>query len=127
MKDDSLFGFLKDFRQIVVTGPQRSGTTICTHMVAADLGYTAIDETDKVFSAELKNRVNHLSDPGSLRRVLEENGIVVQAPSASAFCHQLPEAIAVVFMIRPIDEILKSERRIGWKGNGYELKLLGEK
>jgi hypothetical protein len=121
-----VFEYLQRFRRIVVTGPQRSGTTICARMVAGDLGWRMIDETDRVGTAEREKKVGHLSHVDSLRQVLVEDGVVVQAPSAAAFCHQLPPEVAIVFMIRPVAEILRSEERIAWRGNSYELKLLGQ-
>ena len=119
-----LFDHLKLFSQIVVTGPQRSGTTICAAMIAHDLGYQMIDETQGAAAAERGRRVNHLSTLESLGALLTESRIVIQAPSVAAFCHQLPVPVAVVFMIRPVAEILRSQERIAWKGNNYELKLL---
>ena len=39
-----MFEYLKKHKIILVTGPQRSGTTICARMIAHDTGHTYIDE-----------------------------------------------------------------------------------
>ena len=40
-----MFEWLSEFERIFVTGPQRSGTRICAKMIAHDIGYEFIDET----------------------------------------------------------------------------------
>lgn len=104
---------LKAFELVVVTGPQRSGTTIATIILADSLGYASVLEEafreDDLFrfGATLYNR----------RRC------VVQAPAMAAICHLIKNpAIAVVFMMRPLADIVSSQNRIGWTAthDGYE-------
>lgn len=38
-----------------------------------------------------------------------------QAPALSSYAHLLPEDTAIVFLIRPIEDIVRSEKRIGWR------------
>jgi len=43
----------------------------------------------------------------------------MQGPMLSAYCHLLP--MTVVFMMRTIEDIIASERRIGWQHEQSEL------
>jgi hypothetical protein len=112
-----MFEYLQNFNKILVTGPQRSGTTICSRMIADSLGYQCIDESKAIeFTVE--------GVRSSVLRALERDRVVLQAPSAASFCHLLPEQIAIVYMIRNVQDIIHSQNRINWKGNYFELKLL---
>jgi len=82
-----MFEYLKHHDQIVVTGPHRSGTTIVMEMIAHDLNY---------------------------ERYREEKGSVYQVPLLSSKCHELPDYVAVVFVRRPEEDILASQKRINW-------------
>lgn len=105
----SLVFELREYRQILVTGPQRSGTTIGAHVLARELQLPYIDE------AEIA-----VDDVGKAFRLYHQSErFVLQAPGLSAYCHLFPGA--VVFMIRDPDEILSSERRIKWKGEMAEM------
>lgn len=100
-----MFEHLGYWPRIVVTGPQRSGTTIAATMIAADLDYRAVDEGEWGTYDEL-----------ALRRLLCETRIVVQAPHPlRALCDHPPPATLIVCMIRPLAEIHASEHRIGWR------------
>lgn len=96
---------------IVVTGPQRSGTTIAAHIIAKELGYTYVDEDE--FG---------IYDTQRAIQFIKNGRVVLQAPGLMYCCHQLPAALVV--MKRPLDEILASEKRIGWReqfgGKSYE-------
>ena len=101
-------------KKILVTGPQRSGTTICARMIAHDTGFEYIDE----------NRIG--VDNLTLAKMLFESSenFVLQAPALSRWCHKL-NADLVVFMMRAISDIEKSQRRIGWGCEAIELKKYG--
>jgi len=109
-----MFEYLRRHNQIVVTGPQRSGTTIASKMIAQDLGYEHFDET-----------VLPESFDGFALQVLHNNleGIkgVYQGPTRSALCHTLPEDVAVVFMVRPVEDIIASQERINWVWEDQEI------
>ena len=83
-----MFEQLCDYRNILVTGPQRSGTRICAQMVAHDTGHGYIDEvqidTDSLY---------RLADAFSL------NKVVVQCPACARFIHNFsnPHSL-VIFM-----------------------------
>lgn len=98
-----MFEHLARWARIVVTGPQRSGTTICAQMIAMDTGHAFIDEVE--FS---------VYDHGCFARLLERERIVVQAPSMFTWILDNPGGLYVVLVRRPLEEIHASEHRIGW-------------
>lgn len=104
---------LKRQSAIVVTGPQRSGTTIAAHILAQELGYTYVDEND--FG---------IYDPARATQFLRNGRVVLQSPGLMYCAHQLPACIVV--MRRPLAEIAASEKRVGWResygGAGYQME-----
>ena len=105
MDYQSVVAVLRNFSNILVTGPQRSGTTICAKMIASDLNLRYVDEN------EFKVDKLHM-----LLNILgKEQNIVMQAPGLSRFCHLLNGYdVAVVFMRRDIESIIQSQERIAW-------------
>ena len=101
-----MFAYLDGFRVVLVTGPQRSGTTIAAKMIAADTGLRFVPEED--FSLHNKSQWNSL--------INTRNRIVIQCPSMCRYAHEHGKAddIAVVLMVRPLDEIVASQQRIKW-------------
>ena len=97
-----MFEHLNQFKKILVSGPQRSGTTICAQMIARDLGYRYFDEME--FEVDNVRRIFAAVD--SLDR------IVVQCPglAASLWMFSHPD-ILVVFMMRDVAEIIASQNR----------------
>lgn len=97
-----MFESLATYRKILVSGPQRSGTTICARMIATDLKYRYFDEME--FGVDDVRKVFAIVD--NLDR------IVVQCPSLSAslwmFSH--PD-ILVIFMKRDLADIIASQNR----------------
>jgi hypothetical protein len=91
--------------RIVVTGPQRSGTTIAARMIANDTGHRYVDEVDfGVYDVE------------AWRRTLEDECVVVQCPHMlKTILDAPPPDVYVVLMRRDINEIHASEERIGWE------------
>jgi hypothetical protein len=112
----SLFEDLREFEKIVVTGPQRAGTTICSRMIAHDLGYEHVDET-----------AIRIHDLHILKLVLRVGRrFVVQCPALCSQVHRVAdERTAVVMMRRPLADILASQARIGWALEGEELFRYG--
>lgn len=103
---------LKELRRlghdkIMVTGPQRSGTTIASIILAEELKYRYVDESD----------ANTLTDV--LHFVRHAKRFVLQSPMSAAYCHILP--MVIVYMIRPVEEIIASEKRVGWPHESAEL------
>lgn len=114
-----MFEFLRPFSKILVTGPQRSGTTIAAKMIAADLGLG-------FFSEEYVQ----VHDEAALRWVIQNDSqFVLQCPALQHAVHAPSvggrEDVAVVYMERPADQIHRSEDRIGWSEMGVEFAAWG--
>jgi hypothetical protein len=106
MHFEELVPELRRFASVVVTGPQRSGTTIATRMLAAELGMEAVLEE----AFDTQNLVRFV------QVLTERPGRVIQAPALSSIVHLLRKNdVAVVFMRRPLDAIQRSEERINWR------------
>ncbi|MCH9050516.1 MAG: hypothetical protein IIA72_05475 [Proteobacteria bacterium] len=111
-----MFEHLRQFPTIIVTGPHRSGTTICAEMIAHDTGHTTIREEAYGFKSLRKfmwlilwTRVAKLP-------------LVIQAP---AMFHRLRlfgrlPGTAVVLMRRPLDELREARGRM-YGVNGSKL------
>lgn len=105
---------IKNFSKILVTGPQRSGTTIAAYILANNLGYK--------FFPEEEIRTSRIDKLFSLFET--QDNFVLQAPCMSPYCHLIkndPKA-CVVFMIRNHHDIHASMVRVGWNLAGDELK-----
>ena len=99
-----------ELKKVIVTGPQRSGTRFTTNVLAHDLDVELIDELDYGI-----NDINNL-----LATIEGKDGFIVQGPAVSHLLHKLPDDVFVVFMQRPINEILASQARINWKSKEHE-------
>ena len=106
---------MTDYRVIVVTGPQRSGTRITAKIIAHETGYEYIDE--EAFTAVDLFNWRKLTD--------ERENIVIHCPAMSAYCHELPDDVMVVFMHRYLPDIHRSEQRIEWDGKARALQTYG--
>ncbi len=114
-----LFAHFSSHRRILVTGPQRSGTTIASRMIARDTGFRCIDESE--FG---------VYDVSAWRRFLQLDGVVVQCPHMFKRIVDEPRTdVLVVLMRRDLAHIHDSEERIGWeqnyRGNSAELAAFG--
>lgn len=97
---------LSQYKMVIVSGPQRSGTTITAKMLSEDLGYEFINEFDGRFRNNFDN-LNRLAD--------HEQRFVVQAPVMCNVVQKLNKpGMAVVMMIRDRAEIIRSQDRINW-------------
>lgn len=104
---------LQNYRKILVTGPQRSGTTIASQMFASDLDYSWVNEK--------QIGVRSLRDLA--KRLLNREKVVIQCPCFFPIVHHLDfRSTVVVVMRRPVPEITASEMRIGWKEHRRELR-----
>jgi len=110
-----LFEGLKQFDRIYVTGPQRAGTTICSQMIAHDTGYQYVDELS--FGAENYELFDRLKN---------KKHCVIHCPG---FCHLIHEYTnddtLIVLVRRPIEEIVRSQKRATWRGECNELEKYG--
>jgi len=107
---NKMFEELKN-KRVLVTGPQRSGTTICSRIISHDANLEYIDE-DQV-GVDSLILVNDLFET--------RKNFVLQAPAISRLCH-LIRADVVVFMIRNIKDIIASQERVNWQCEAIELK-----
>lgn len=98
---------------VLVTGPQRSGTTLAAHVLALELGYRYVDEQDI-----------GIDNQKLARRELEVPQTILQAPG---LCHCAETfGVPVVVVRRNLAEIAASEARIGWQNvRSYELGKYG--
>lgn len=111
-----MFEHLTKYRVIIVTGPQRSGTTICAKMIAHDTG--------KRFVAEEAFGVHSREHWESL--VLHSDDAVIQCPTMCAYVgNVLADDVLVVMVHRSLVEIHESEKRIGWREHLRELERYG--
>jgi hypothetical protein len=101
-----LFENLRSFDHIFVTGPQRSGTRICSKMISQYLKRIYIDEV--LFAVCNQERFQKL--------IIKHHSGVFQCPGMlhAILQYQKPND-AIVYMIRPLQEILNSQLRINWK------------
>lgn len=102
-----MFEHLKKHPVILVTGPQRSGTTICSQMISHDTGHMLVDETDY-----------DIHDTEKFLEFTHHQNVVIHCPAQMHVACGL-DAL-VVCMIRPVEEICLSEKRIHWKELGGE-------
>jgi len=108
---------LHKYKKILVTGTQRSGTTIVARIIASDLGYKYFDE----------NAIG-VSNVEKLQNLVKHDNIVIHCPAVSYKIHEFDgNDTAVVFVLRSKGDVLKSQKRIGWTGarEKRELKKYG--
>lgn len=95
---------LKRYDKIIVTGPQRAGTTIAMEIIAHELSYEG-----------LREEVIDVDNLSLLAGVLRCERFVLQAPGLCPVVHLLRDKdIAVVIVKRDVSEIIKSQERINW-------------
>jgi hypothetical protein len=96
-------------RRIIVTGPQRSGTTVASKALAADLRIPFVPETE--FDTH---------DEGRFREILStRKEFVIQAPTMSPYVHKMRDC-EVVWMRRDLADVHRSQSRIAWVGEQEE-------
>ena len=87
-----MFEHLSNYNVVLVTGPQRAGTTITARMIAHDTGLRYIDESAFAATDEVRWR----------RVVKSSERAVIQCPGMARFCHEFGDRpdIAVAFCWR---------------------------
>ena len=114
------FSELARYGAIFVTGPQRSGTTICARMISHDTGHRYIDEEDF-----------RVHDFAHLRELMKTpDRVVVQCPALSRYAELLNTTTAhklsiMIWMCRGFVEIVASQERIGWDATKERKKYPG--
>ena len=121
----------KRYSKIIVSGPQRSGTTFFALALAQHLGYIHLDENDKSTkiprssgdSVTVNARISQMPEIlGSSARV------VMQRPQWSAELHELPASpdVFVAFLARNCLDVYRSQNRIfssGTEDTGWTCKF----
>jgi len=113
---DSMFEKLEEFNKIIVTGPQRSGTRIGAKCIAYTLGHEYVDEvdvaTDSIYSLVFKMSSN--------------KRLVIQCPALCPYVHLFGDRddTAICIMVRPIEDIIASQERIGWTASFGQLEAV---
>ena len=104
-----MFEEMRGYRVILVTGPQRAGTAIASKMIAEDTGHKYIAEHD----------FGGFSVPG-FKKAISEHNVVIQCPTMSGRIEDFTtDDMLGVFMFRDLDDIARSEDRIGWSVGVY--------
>lgn len=93
--------------KILVTGPQRTGSTFVSHCIAQDLNLPHFDEGlfeatnyEKFLEIAQEHEQWVIHGPALLHKIVEINSLF--------------SGIKFVVLRRSIDDIVKSEKRIGW-------------
>lgn len=101
-----MFAYLGEYAVILVTGCQRSGTTICARMIAHDTGLTYVDEddygtTDREAWGQLVGRAG---------------GCVIHCPAMARYVTDFGDCddVVIVWVDRRLADVVASEQRIGW-------------
>lgn len=111
MDTQALFAALARYRKILVTGPQRSGTTIVSRILAAESGYRCVDEREFGWS-DIERFAALMAD---------DDRMVIQCPVMARVIERWahPDYL-IVFMHRNPADIIRSERRIRWPSRRVE-------
>jgi hypothetical protein len=110
-QDTQMFEELVVHSHILVTGPQRSGTRICTKMIAVDTGHEYLNEG-----------VMDIHNVAKAKQALTQKNVVLHGPGAFYMAHTFPEEVLVVVMMRHVDDIVASQKRINWSAGGSEAR-----
>lgn len=95
--------------KIMVTGPQRSGTTFAAFALAEDLGFKFIKETEY-----------GIGNWEKFKLLLEKyDNFIVHAPALMHRIRELPQDMLIIIMYRNIQDIIKSQVECQWV---YELE-----
>ena len=101
---------LNKYSKIIISGCQRSGTTIIGKMISTDLKYTYIDENE--FLIDNWSEFKHV--------ISTEKKVVIHCPALSHLLQYVrPTASShsdciIVWVTRPFNEIRDSMNRIDW-------------
>lgn len=110
-----MFEHLESYHGVIVTGPQRAGTTITAQMIAHELQRRFIDEAEVGFE-----------DVDQIRALQRGEPYVLQCP---CLCYRIHEfggpQVAIVLSRRPVSEIQVSQQRVNWLWEQAELEKYG--
>jgi len=108
-----MFEAMKEFSNIVVSGPQRSGTRIAAKIIAHDLDKAYVDEADLNFH-----------DFRLLDWHLNKGNVVIQCPGLCHMLHYITRKDTLVVVVyRNIEDIMLSEAK-KWDKQSMRLELV---
>ena len=102
-------------RQILITGPGRSGTRICAKIVAHDTNLPYIDEVEVPELFIIGQEVQAILD-----LVAARDSFVLHCPTVCRYLLELPDDLFIIFMWRDLAEIQRSQRRVHVKRKSFE-------
>lgn len=109
---ERLLEWLRRYRVVLVSGPQRSGTRIAAKVLASELNYVYVDENE-IYVDSLNALCSALKT---------DTCKVIQCPALARYVHLLAShRVAVIFMMRNIHDVVASQKRIAWKSAYPEL------
>lgn len=100
-----MFEALGGYRVVIVTGPNRAGTTPAARAVSYDTTLSYIDEDD------------YGCDLDTWQQIVEKGrGVVVHSPGMARWVAEVAnrEDVFVIWMLRPLSQIMISESRVDW-------------
>lgn len=102
-------------KRYIVTGPQRSGTTLSGKIIAHETNYRYIDEFDFA-----------VADKAAFMAFAKLDNVVVHCPALMRWITDVADKdTCIVVIMRPIEEIINSQRRIRWGQEEDELAKYG--
>lgn len=108
-----MFEHLRKFSNIVVSGPQRSGTRITAKIMASDTEKNYIDE-----------KYINFHDFRLLQHYLQKGQTVIQCPGLCHMLHNIKRENTLIIMVRrSIEEIISSEYRV-WEKDSERIELI---
>lgn len=108
-----MFSQLDGYNRILVSGPQRSGTRVCSKAIAGELCMSRLDELD--FGVDDRKRLSVVLQKST-------RPLVIQCPGMMHVLQELADMdTCVVVMMRNKDDIRKSMKRINWNWEQHEL------
>eukprot|EP00965_Chrysotila_dentata_P221170 6192231-Pleurochrysis_carterae.AAC.2 len=116
---------LDSYDIILVTGPQRSGTTWVACALASSLNYTLFDERHPITGGNDTLRALQRTF-GYLR--LHKQRAVIQSPMATQILHLLPTwpGLLVMFLARNCLDVFRSQNKIDKALGGWTCECCGE-
>ncbi len=100
---------------IIVTGCQRSGTTITAHILGNAKQYIVLEDTDWLPHPQHVKTLKDLVDSG-------RNRLVIQSPAALNYFHYIHHLIPSIHWVgckRDKSEIISSMKRVKWMQDDY--------
>lgn len=107
-----MFDGLANYRNVLVTGPHRSGTTIASEIIASRFWYTAVRECEIARPRFEGDDCPYLDAEMVKRYFAENSGVVLQGATCFRWIKELQSPdLATVYIARNHDEVIASQKR----------------